>query len=173
MSRHMRSSTYKVVMLFRLETSPFDPSFIQDYIEMSEAAFGHIASEQWIHALRWRFENMPDVTIFIAMSDDTLIGYKAGHATAYNRYYSWMGAVHPNFRRRGVARNLMTRQHEWLASSRFDLVETQVSKENKLMIQMNLEAGLKTSGMIISKTGEPYLTMQRWFREDGGQVQVS
>ena len=94
-------------MLFHLETAPFNPSFYNDYVALSEAAFGHSVSEKWTHSVKWRLDIMPDLTVFLAKSDKQLIGYKAGYARAYNRYYSWMGAVHPDFRRQGIARKLM------------------------------------------------------------------
>ena len=134
-------------MLFHLKTTPFDPSFYKDYVALSEAAFGHPVSEKWVHAVKWRLETMPDLTVCLATLDKQLIGYKVGYATAYNRYYSWMGAVHPDFRRQGIARKLMEMQHQWIDRSRFELLETQVAKNNIAMIKLNGEAGLKTSGM--------------------------
>ena len=153
-------------MIFHLQTPPFDPPFYNDYVALSEAAFGHPVSDKWNHAVKWRLETMPDLTIFLARSDNQLIGYKVGYATAYNRYYSWMGAVHPDFRRQGIARKLMEMQHQWIDTTRFELLETQVAKSNVAMIKLNGEAGLKTSGLKVSKTGEPYLIMEKWLGED-------
>ena len=154
-------------MLFHLQTLPFNPSFYNDYVALSEAAFGHSVSEKWIHAVKWRLDTMPDLTVFLARLDQKLIGYKVGYTTAYNRYYSWMGAVHPDFRRQGIARKLMEMQHKWLDTSRFELIETQVAKTNIAMITLNTEAGMKTTGMTVSKHGEPYLSMQKWLDEGG------
>lgn len=58
-----------------------------------------------------------------------------------------MGAVHPDHRRRGIARKLKYMQHHGLDRSRYELIETQVAKSNIAMIKLNGEAGLKTSGM--------------------------
>ena len=58
-----------------------------------------------------------------------------------------MGAVHPDHRRRGIARKLKYMQHHGLDRSRYELIETQVAKNNIAMIKLNGEAGLKTSGM--------------------------
>ena len=77
-------------MHYHLHTPPFNPSFYDDYIALSETAFGHSVSEKWIHGVKWRLETMPDLTVCLAKSDEQLIGYKVGYATAYNRYYSWI-----------------------------------------------------------------------------------
>lgn len=161
LARLCERPVYKSSMLFRFETAPFDPKFIQAYVTLTETAFGQAVPKDWVHHVTWRLEQMPDVTIFTALIDGQLIGYKAGYATAYNRYYSWMGAVHPDFRRRGIGRKLMEMQHQWLDPSRFDLLETQVAKTNIAMIKMNSEAGFKSSGLKMSKNGEPYLTMEK------------
>ena len=153
-------------MQYQFLTPPFHPSFYKDYVALSEAAFGHSVSEKWTHSVKWRLDIMPDLTVLLAKSDNHLIGYKAGYATAYNRYYSWMGAVHPDFRRQGIARKLMEMQHEWIDRSRFKLLETQVAKSNIAMIKLNGEAGLKASGVKVSKTGAPYLIMEKWLSDD-------
>ena len=153
-------------MQFQFLTPPFDPSFYNDYVALSEAAFGHPVSEKWVNAVKWRLETMPDLTVCLATLDKQLIGYKVGYATAYNRYYSWMGAVHPDFRRQGIARKLMEMQHQWIDRSRFELLETQVAKSSIAMIKLNGEAGLKTSGIKVSKNGEPYLIMEKWLADE-------
>ena len=102
---------------------------------------------------------MPDVTVFTMFNADNLIGYKAGYATGYDRYYSWLGAVHPDFQRQGIARRLMQAQHNWLSASRFTLLETQVSESNKAMLELNLSGGFQISGEF-SKKGEPYLILE-------------
>ena len=153
-------------MLFHYETTPFNPSFYKDYVALSEAAFGHPVSEKWSHAVKWRLETMPDLTVCLARPDKQLIGYKVGYATAYNQYYSWMGAVHPGFRRQGIARKLMEMRHQWIDRSRFELLETQVAKSNVAMIKLNGEAGLKASGIKVSKNGDPYLIMEKWLVDE-------
>ena len=103
---------------------------------------------------------MPDVTVFTIYEGDRLIGYKAGYATGYDRYYSWLGTVHPDFQRQGIARRLMQAQHDWLNASRFTLLETQVAKVNKAMLNLNLSGGFQISGEF-SKKGEPYLILEK------------
>ena len=118
-------------MLFHLKTTPFDPSFYKDYVALSEAAFGHPVSEKWVHAVKWRLETIPDLTVCLATLDKQLIGHKVGYASACNRYYSWMGAVHPDFRRQGIARKLMEMQHQWIDRSRFDREQREVSVRSR------------------------------------------
>ena len=146
-------------MDIQLHQAPFDPAFTTQFISLSKIAFGTDAAESWINGLNWRLTNMPDVTVFAMFNADNLIGYKAGYATGYDRYYSWLGAVHPDFQRQGIARRLMQAQHNWLSASRFTLLETQVSESNKAMLELNLSGGFQISGEF-SKKGEPYLILE-------------
>ena len=147
-------------MDIQLHQASFDPAFTTQFISLSKIAFGTDAAESWINGLNWRLTNMPDVTVFAMFDDDNLIGYKAGYATAFDRYYSWLGAVHPDFQRQGIARRLMQAQHDWLTASRFTLLETQVAKVNNAMLDLNLSSGFQISGEF-SKFGEPYLILEK------------
>ena len=147
-------------MDIQLHQAPFDPAFTTQFISLSKTAFGTDATQTWINGLNWRLENMPDVTVFAMFHDDSLIGYKAGYASAFDRYYSWLGAVHPDHTRQGIARRLMQAQHDWLTASRFTLLETQVAKSNDAMLDLNLSSGFQISGEF-SKRGEPYLILEK------------
>ena len=146
-------------MDLRLLQTPFSETFAAEFISLTELAFQNEASQNWTNGLNWRLQNMPDVTVFAMFNADNLIGYKAGYATGYDRYYSWLGAVHPDFQRQGIARRLMQAQHNWLSASRFTLLETQVSESNKAMLELNLSGGFQISGEF-SKKGEPYLILE-------------
>ena len=146
-------------MHIQLIQAPFDMAFIDQFVGLSEIAFGNATEESWINGLNWRLENMPDVTVFTMFEGELLIGYKAGYATANDRYYSWLGAVHPDHTRKGIARRLMQAQHDWLTASRFTLLETQVAKVNNAMLDLNLSSGFQISGEF-SKKGEPYLILE-------------
>ena len=149
-------------MDLRLLQTPFSPTFISQFLSLTQRSFKNDATQSWLEGLNWRLENMPDVTVFAMFHDDRLIGYKAGYATAFDRYYSWLGAVDPKFQRQGVARRLMQAQHDWLAASRFTLLETQVARTNKAMLELNLSGGFQISGEF-SKKGEPYFVMEKTF----------
>ena len=147
-------------MDLRLLQTPFNLTFTAQFINLTQRAFKNDATQTWINGLNWRLENMPDVTVFTMFEGELLIGYKAGYATANDRYYSWLGAVHPDHTRQGIARRLMQAQHDWLSASRFTLLETQVAKVNNAMLDLNLSSGFQISGEF-SKHGEPYLILEK------------
>lgn len=147
-------------MLTKLSEAPFSQAFISEFTEMAERVFGGAADRNWLDSLKWRLERMPDVTVFVAEAGSRSVGFKAGYAMARDRYYSWLGGVDPDFRKRGIAKELMNQQHSWLRGSRFQLLETHVEQDNSAMIQLNLKSGLGVTGLFL-KDGRPYFVMQK------------
>ena len=66
---------------------------------------------------------MPDATLWQAKTSEQLVGFKAGYAQTRNRYYSWLGAVAPEYRRQGIASQLMASQHEWSIKNGYESIE--------------------------------------------------
>ena len=147
---------------FNISIFPFSDVIKAELVSVAEAAFAKKAPNSWVEAFEWRLEHMPDVTVFVAEQSAKIVGFKAGYATAYDRYYSWLGGVRPEYRRRGVASELMRRQHAWIENSRFRLLETQVSKSNSQMIAINEAGGFIKSGDFL-KDGDPYLIFEKVF----------
>ena len=146
-------------MLTRLSEAPFSETFASKFRELTKRIFGAAADESWLDSLKWRLERMPDVSVFVAETDSKWTGFKAGYAIAQDRYYSWLGGVDPDFRKQGVAKELMNQQHIWLRGSRFQLLETHVEQDNDAMIQLNLQSGFNITGLFL-KDGKPYFVMQ-------------
>jgi predicted GNAT superfamily acetyltransferase len=81
------------------------------------------------------------------------VGFKAGYAMAEHKYYSWLGAVHLEHRRSGIATKLATLQHEWLTSRSYSAVETSCRDGNAVMAKVNLVAGFKVVGTKLEPHG--------------------
>ncbi len=144
----------------QLIQAPFPQDFIDRFVAASERIFGQEADEVWLNSLTWRLINLPDVTVFALEENGRLIAYKAGHSLAYDRYYSWLGGVDPEHRRKGLGSVLMEAQHEWLGRDRFKQVETYVEPQNTAMVQLNLKHGFIVGGQFM-KDGKPFLIMQK------------
>ena len=147
-------------MFVSLIEAPFPNTLISEFMRVTKVVFKNDADQNWLDSLTWRLEKMPDVTAFVAEIDSCMVGFKIGYATAYNRYYSWLGGVDPNFRKQGIATKLMDQQHEWLYKSQFQVIETHVEQNNKAMIQLNLKSGLTITGFFL-KDNKPNFVMQK------------
>lgn len=96
--------------------------------------------------VRWRLSHMPRCQAFCARVDTQLVGFKIGYATKSQHYYSWLGGVHPQWLRQGIARKLMDQQHAWLCSESFTVVETGAQAKNEAMCELNLNSGFELVG---------------------------
>jgi len=135
---------------FTLELPPYSDKFLEELIVLASSVFARAEPEY----IRWRITSMPHVTLFCAWHDGQFIAFKAGYAMTQTRYYSWLGGVHPDFRRHGIAAQLMERQHAWLTERGYTEVETGVNQKNHAMAHVNLQRGFIVTGV----RAEPHRT---------------
>jgi ribosomal protein S18 acetylase RimI-like enzyme len=109
----------------------------------------------------WRLTEMPDTSVFVAQDGERLVGFKAGYAIAERKYYSWLGAVHPDFRNRGIATQLAHAQHAWLVQRRYSAVETATLADNRAMAKLNLNMGFLVVGSKLESHGLKVLWAKR------------
>ncbi|WP_161974463.1 GNAT family N-acetyltransferase [Piscinibacter terrae] len=133
---------------YALHHRDIPPELIAEVASLSEHVFETSTID---HA--WRLTHMPDVSLFCARQAGELIGFKAGYAIAERKYYSWLGAVHPQWRRQGVASRLADMQHQWLVERGFAVVETSSRHENSAMARINLHSGFVTVGTKLEPHG--------------------
>ena len=137
--------------------SPIPASLIAEIAELSETIFSPPPIDY-----SWRLSHMPDTSVFCATSDGRLVGFKAGYAVAEHKYYSWLGAVHPDHRHAGIATRLTALQHEWLASRRYSVVETSCLDSNAAMAKLNFAAGFVVVGTKLESHGLQVLWSRRF-----------
>lgn len=131
-----------MAMDYSLAVAPLDARLIAALAQLGEAVFGAPKAD-----LHWRLEHMPSASVACASEAGRLVGFKAGYAMGRGRYYSWLGGVHPDFRRRGIAAELMRQQHAWLRERGFETVETAANRDNLAMIRANLDHGFTVCGL--------------------------
>jgi predicted GNAT superfamily acetyltransferase len=128
---------------YRLDLPPFNARMIDELEALNAGVFDSVAPQY----VSWRMANMPDVSAFLALSADKIVGFKVGYAMSQRKYYSWLGGVDRAFRRRGIASALMNQQHRWIATRGYTVVETSANRENIAMAQVNLRHGFSVCGM--------------------------
>ena len=74
------------------------------------------------------------------------VGFKLGYDREVGVFYSWLGGVRRDHRRRGVAAALMVMQHSDLRRDGYRCVETRARAENSAMIILNLKHGFEITG---------------------------
>jgi len=114
-------------------------------VQLYHDVFPDIAAPNYVEQ---RMPLIQDPVLHLAHDD---IGHMLGFKLAYRRgptlLFSWLGGVLPTARRKGVARALMTAQHEWAKSEGYTHVETNTRSTNNPMITANLSNGFHIVGM--------------------------
>lgn len=56
-------------------------------------------------------------------------------------FYSWLGGVHNQYRKHGIASTLMEKQHQFLKEKGFKLVQTKTMNRWRKMLILNIKHG--------------------------------
>lgn len=86
------------------------------------------------------------VVAHLASIDGQPVGFKIGYQLKEKIFYSWLGGVLPEFRRRGVARALMKEQHQSIKSLGYEYVRTNSRNANREMMILSLQFGFDIIG---------------------------
>ena len=93
-----------------------------------------------------RLKHADNPLIIFAMFHDALIGCKIGYQCSSDSFYSWIGGVHPNFRRQGIAQNMLQLQIDWCTNNRFRIIRTKTLINNPAMYCLNFKNGFRVIG---------------------------
>ncbi len=88
-----------------------------------------------------RIENERNILSLLAYDNQELIAFKIGYQKTDDVFYSWLGAVHQNHRRQGIAEELMRLQHNWCQQQGYKKVQTKTLNQWKSMLILNLKHG--------------------------------
>lgn len=77
-----------------------------------ESAIPEFEQSHSAEDFRERLEGRPFLAL-LACDKETIVGYKIGYAETRERFYSWVGGVHPDYRGQGLAREMMRYQEDW------------------------------------------------------------
>tara|TARA_B100001167_G_scaffold144879_1_gene93064 strand:- start:244 stop:684 length:441 start_codon:yes stop_codon:yes gene_type:complete len=87
--------------------------------------------------------------ILTAYDDQDPIAFKIGYQRhSDGSFYSWMGGVLPNYRRKGIANNLADRQETWAKKNSYISIKMQTREKHKAMIALALNRGFQITNKI-------------------------
>lgn len=97
--------------------------------------------------------------VSLAYAANTLVGFKIAHRERRGRVRSWLGGVHPDYRRRGIARALMHAQHTWCRAEGFTTIRTVTTNSFRGMLILNIATGFEIVG-VRATGGEPKIMLE-------------
>jgi GNAT superfamily N-acetyltransferase len=139
---------------------PFTDDFVLELRTLAVEIFGDMDTDE----LAWRLSAMPDASVHATRLEGRIVAFKFGYAIERKRYLSWLGGVSRSHRRRGLARDLMARQHDWLRTRGYEYIETGAIKKNAPMLTLNLSVGFEVIGTYC-RSEMPRVLMQKRLSE--------
>ncbi|MFK8164878.1 MAG: GNAT family N-acetyltransferase [Lewinella sp.] len=113
------------------------------------------------HIYREKIAAKPHL-ILIAEIDGIAAGFKVGYERD-GYWYSWLGGVHPDYRRRGVARILADRQDEWARQQGYSSVTFKTLNRLRNMLRFGIDRGFN---IIKVEEHEEVMENRIWLRRD-------
>lgn len=84
--------------------------------------------------------------IYVAKDNGKIVGFKIWYEENPEKIYSWLGAVHPDYRKRGIATKLMEIQLKSAKKLGYKIIEVKTHKGHPEMLNF-----LKKEGFIETK----------------------
>ena len=87
--------------------------------------------------------------ILTACDDHNPIAFKIGyHRYSDGSFYSWMGGVLPNYRRKGIANNLADYQDIWAKKNGYNSIRMQTREKHIAMLALAINRGFQITNRI-------------------------
>lgn len=87
----------------------------------------------------------------LGFEGEKLVAYKVGYELKDGVFYSWVGGVHPEFRKKGFAKQLMSYQHKNALEAGYSKVQTKTRMTYRGMLILNLQIGFDITGLSFNK----------------------
>lgn len=126
-------------------------------IPISEKIFGDWDAE-------WFESNLANHNMFhlaLAYIGEQVVGFKLGYGRNKFEFYSWFGAVLPEFRGLGIATELMKTQHTWCLDQGYTKIQTETKNCYPEMLKLNINNGFEIIGTHVSGKGGLKIVMEK------------
>lgn len=83
--------------------------------------------------------------MLVAEMDEQLVGFKCGYErdSGTKKFYSWLGGVLPQFRKRGIAESLLQKMEDWCIDRGYEVLEFKTFNEHKGMLIFAIKNGFE------------------------------
>lgn len=132
-------------MKFEIKSfNKLDDNILIDILSLEEAIFDQPYSKE---KLLREAKVKHNLLILIAYDGNKPVGYKIGFELSSRLFYSWIGGVHPDYRGKGLAKQLMEKQHSLVPSFGHSCIRTYTENKYKEMLILNLKSGFNVIGV--------------------------
>lgn len=88
-----------------------------------------------------------NLVVLVVFQDDRPCGYKIGFEYSSDTFFSWSGGVLPDYRKCGLGKALIEKQHQVAKELGYSYVRTHTKNKYREMLILNIKAGFDITGV--------------------------
>jgi GNAT superfamily N-acetyltransferase len=100
-----------------------------------------------IEFFKRRFLGRYNPLLLVASLDDRPVGFFTGFELKPSMFFAWLYGVLPEFRRQGIALQLMEAMHSWVAEHDYDSVRFECHNQHRPMLHLAIAQGYDIVGI--------------------------
>jgi GNAT superfamily N-acetyltransferase len=101
--------------------------------------------------------------LLVAEIDNALVGYKLGYWLADNCFYSWLGGVHPDYRKQGIAKALLLEQERRVGELGVKEIRVKSMNQYRSMLLLLISQGYAITGVQLNAQGKEKILFSKKF----------
>lgn len=121
-----------------------DETMLQQAVDLYNKMFRPLADVGYF--LR-RFRGRYNELTLLALVDQRPVGFWFGFELKPGMYYHWMGAVVPELRRQGIARQMQEAQQAWARDHEYEYIRCECLNHQREFIHFAIENGYDVAGI--------------------------
>ena len=108
-----------------------------------------------------RITSKTDVIIVLTYFENSPVGFKIGYRYNETTFYSWVGGVLPDFRRKGIAQKLAKKQEELVKVKGYKKLRTKSMNRFKPMLILNIKNGFDIVQVYTNTSGQQKIIFEK------------
>jgi GNAT superfamily N-acetyltransferase len=100
-----------------------------------------------LESLERRFRGRYNVLCLVARIDDRPVGFFLGFELKPMVYFAWFYGVLPDFRRQGIASQLMDAVHSWALQNEYESIRFECHNQHRPMLHLAIALGYDIVGI--------------------------
>jgi predicted GNAT superfamily acetyltransferase len=132
-----------------------DQDILKGIIELHKDIFG--TKDELIN----KMARKPKLLVITATYEERVIGYKIGYELDRHTFYSWLGGVDTNYRKHGIAFQLLNIQHRYLKENGYRIVQTKTMNRWRAMLILNIRNGFNVIDTVTDEKGRHKIILEK------------
>ncbi len=123
---------------------PISPADVEVLLNLYNDIF---SPSQTVEFFRGRFEARRNVSVMVAVIEGRPVGFIAGFELRPRTYFCWVCGVLSDFRRAGVATQLMQAEHAWAQDNGYHVIRFECQNQHRPMLHTAITEGYDLVGI--------------------------